>query len=427
MKNLPSRMKRLLCAFQRHPVLSAISALQALFLLALIVHALVTPQRIISVNPEQFESFEENTDSNDLLAFTENENFGADNPEKISSTEFYIPSGAYRADIAYDSFIESNSIRDSNGTVTFSSSRNIQFDELSLDDEHRTVSGKLWVPILSHCDDLSVSFSYNGRGSLTVESIILTELMSWRVMRVIGFALAFWAMDLFLAVCFSTCRYTIKAETLSLGLIIFASSLPFFNDSLFIGHDLRVHLRRIVSIAEELGNGQFPVKMVTGMNNGYGYPISIFYCDLFLYPSAVLYRLSVPLRTCYQIYAIAVNTATTIFTWLSLEKMAKTASIRLLGTALYVLCMYRFVNLFTRAAVGEYTAMAFLPLVIAGTYAIFTSEKPVFRDWMYLTVGMTGLILSHILTTGLVVGNLGIVCILLFKRTLRKETMLAFF
>ena len=44
----------------------------------------------------------------------------------------------------------------------------------------------------------------------------------------------------------------------------------------------------------------------------------------------------------------------------------------LICTAIYSLNIYRLVCLYTRAAIGEYTAMIFIPLVIYGMWKIYT-------------------------------------------------------
>ena len=68
-----------------------------------------------------------------------------------------------------------------------------------------------------------------------------------------------------------------------------------FEDDIFIGHDLRFHMNRIVGIKEALMDHQFPPKIYPYTNNGYGYASPIFYCDLFLYPFAILYYLGMQL------------------------------------------------------------------------------------------------------------------------------------
>lgn len=70
--------------------------------------------------------------------------------------------------------------------------------------------------------------------------------------------------------------------------------------------------------------------------------------------------------------------------------------------------------------------MTFLPLTVVGVYLIYNSKKPRINEWIYLALGMSGIILSHVLTCEIVVVNLIILCIVLLKRTLEKERIMAF-
>ncbi len=74
------------------------------------------------------------------------------------------------------------------------------------------------------------------------------------------------------------------------------------------------------------------------------------------------------------------------------------------------------VNVNIRAAAGEYTAMTFLPLIVAGMYMIYTSEKPSYKEWRFLTFGMAGVIMSHVVTGEIIVINLLLLCLILIKK-----------
>lgn len=411
-----------ICNVKKHPIMTAIVIVQIVFLLLLFTKACITPRQIINVDMESFAVDGENAYLKDgSVYFCNQGSIGDDNRLNVSTEEMGIPSGAYRVEIAYNSEVNDNKINENNANVSVSSRWRISFDAVTLDDQNNLVSGKLWIPFYSDCNDLKINISYNGKGTLNVDHITLTEALWYRIIRLVGFCILFLLMDLGALIFYTNVEMPIKRSHAILLLITIVASLPFFSKTLFGGHDLYCHLLRIVSVAEGLGNGQLPVRMNTELNNGYGYPWSIYYCDIFLYPSAVLYRMSVPLRICYQIYVMMVNAATTVFTYLAVGKFTKRTSLKLLGTGLYVLCIYRLVNVNVRAATGEYTAMTFLPLIVAGLYLIYTKEKIEFKDWLYLTCGMSGVIMSHVLTGEMIALNIVLLCIVLLKRTLAKE------
>ncbi len=85
------------------------------------------------------------------------------------------------------------------------------------------------------------------------------------------------------------------------------------------------------------------------------------------------------------------------------------------------------VNVNIRAAAGEYTAMTFLPLIVAGMYMIYTSEKPSYKEWRFLTFGMAGVIMSHVVTGEIIVINLLLLCLILIKKNLKKRCLFFFY
>ena len=154
------------------------------------------------------------------------------------------------------------------------------------------------------------------------------------------------------------------------GIGVFAC-LPLGLGYLTYGHDLSIHLSRIEGLKAGLLAGQFPVRMDPAIINEKGYPFSLMYSDVFLYPAAVLRILGFSLRTSYKVYVASITAATVGVTFYALRKIFRSDCAALLGTALYTLSFYRLTNVFVRAAVGEYTAMAFLPLVVYGLWRIY--------------------------------------------------------
>lgn len=205
--------------------------------------------------------------------------------------------------------------------------------------------------------------------------------------------------------------------------IIFVASLPAFRSGIYdAGHDLQFHLGRIQAIAEELSKGQFPVRYESNAWYGHGYVCTTFYGNIFLYIPAMLYNMGVKLWRCYNIYLILVNAVTAFVSFYSFKRLFKSPEWGLLAAGLYMLAGYRLTNLYVRAAVGEYTAMAFIPLVIYGIYRIYdtqAAEKSRMKVILPLVIGVTGMIQSHILTTEIVAVLALIYCLVRWKDTLK--------
>lgn len=211
--------------------------------------------------------------------------------------------------------------------------------------------------------------------------------------------------------------------TTGMLVIAFIVSLPAFRSGIYdTGQDMQFHLGRIQVIADELSKGQFPVRYESSAWYGHGYVSSIFYGNIFLYIPAILFNLGVRLWRCYNIYIVLVNVATVFISFYSFKKLFKSADWGILTTGLYMLAGYRLSNLYVRVAVGEYTAMAFIPLVIYGIYRIYDTqdtEKNRVRIVIPLVIGVTGLIQSHILTTEIIAIFTLIYCLMRFQDTLK--------
>jgi hypothetical protein len=151
---------------------------------------------------------------------------------------------------------------------------------------------------------------------------------------------------------------------IGLAVILLLLEVPMSLDYVTYGHDITFHCYRIRSIAEGLSEGVFPVKVQPGWMNGYGYCAGVMYGDMFLYFPAAMYAIGFPMHFCYKMYVFLVNLATVILSYLSFRKISGDKYIGLMGSAVYSLSLYRLCDLYSRAAVGEYTAMVFTPVIV---------------------------------------------------------------
>ena len=76
------------------------------------------------------------------------------------------------------------------------------------------------------------------------------------------------------------------------------------------------------------------------------------------------------------------------------------------------------IDMFTRAALGETLAFVFAPLVIYGMYEIIYGD---YKKFYILTIGMSGLILSHLISTYLVGIVLVIMCLVNIKKLFQEK------
>lgn len=261
--------------------------------------------------------------------------------------------------------------------------------------------------------------NFYGVGELRVDKILIRELTAWRLMRLLGWLVLFLLVDAVYIYFFVSRKASNKTAAAILLFAVFFASLPLMTDSLFWGHDLDFHLNRIIALANGLEAGHLFVPIQTEVLNGYGYASPLFYSQLFLYLPAILYNLAVPAQVCYQIYAILVNIATCLIAYYSFKGLVRDNKIAAAGALIYLLSAYRITNLYVRAAVGEYTAMAFYPLIVYGFVRVYTTEetKLGIRDYLPIVLGLSGLIESHVLSCELAAMFIAVVCLVNYRKT----------
>lgn len=181
--------------------------------------------------------------------------------------------------------------------------------------------------------------------------------------------------------------------------LVFAAgfaSMPLLWDGVYHGHDLLFHLNRIEGIASGLRAGQFPVRIHASTLLGYGYAAPEFYPEMFLYFPAVLRNLGVSLAASVRVFEMTINLVTAFVCYVSTRLLFKSRRVALGTSVLYTLCVYRLVNLYTRATIGESLAMIFFPLLILAMVEVLTRDE---RRWPLLALAMTGISMSHLLST----------------------------
>lgn len=406
--------------------ISLSAALGWVLIAALMIAAAVIPGYAVTVPAQAFD-----TAQSEWAAVEDGQLVisAASEPLVLMAYGISLRPGAYEIRIRYDSDTDGREDFFTRGaTFILDSGRKIVTDYINLNDSQTEASGRVWVPLsLRGTTDIAACLAYLGKGTVTLSDVQISEIRGYRYACILGLALL-GLMLYALYICFFSAEKKLRRQAgvlLVLAGVVLAASLPNFVDFAYEGHDVSFHLKRIVSLAEELKYGQFPVRMHTTVGNGYGYPLSIYYGDFLLYLPAILYNCAVPLQTCLQIYVLLINALTCAIAYFCLKGMTGHRTLSVLGAALYVLSHYRLTNIYVRSAVGEYTAMAFIPLAVLGIYRIVTAEKPRFRDWLPLSLGMAGVALSHVLSTEMLAFDLILLCLGCLKRVLSRERLLA--
>lgn len=234
-------------------------------------------------------------------------------------------------------------------------------------------------------------------------------------------------------------RYYVRWNTeqkmvfMVLAFSAFFMGLPLYRDGLNGGNDLTFHLSRIEGLYRSLQhfgkNRQLPVRIQPGWLDGYGYAVSVFYGDIFLYLPAVLRVIGFTLEEAYKVYVWTVNAATVFLSFYAFKRIARDRLAAMMGSVLYAGSVQRLTLLYT-AVLGSGSGMAFYPLVAAGFYLLFTEDiysETYKRIWMLLALGFTGILMTHMLSCLMVGAYALLLCVIMLKKTLRRNTLCTLF
>lgn len=204
---------------------------------------------------------------------------------------------------------------------------------------------------------------------------------------------------------------------------VIIASLPLFMDYLIVGHDLVFHLNRIEGLYEGLKCNFFPVKIQPLWFNEYGYPIGVFYGDWVLYIPAFFKFLGFSVQRSYQMFVIIINIFTVVISNYCFTRLFKRSDIGYWGAIIYTLSLYRLENVYSRAAVGEYCAMIFFPMIFVGMYEILFEKykENKFSPRLLLVFGLVGVIHTHILSCLMAAFFIIITCVVFYKKTFKPS------
>ncbi|MGX7030450.1 YfhO family protein [Vagococcus zengguangii] len=181
--------------------------------------------------------------------------------------------------------------------------------------------------------------------------------------------------------------------------------------------DFYFHFNRFLGVIESLAAGQGLSRINTLFLEGWGYGSPMFYGDYLLVIGFVFYKLGFTALTSYKLYLMTLTFLCLLIPYYCSRPVVKNKTIAYFIALLYALATFRMYDLFVRNALGEATAFLFIPLVVLGMWSIKTEKAP---RWYYLALGMTGLLVTHLLTTILVTIALAIMVIVDNKAFIRK-------
>lgn len=180
-------------------------------------------------------------------------------------------------------------------------------------------------------------------------------------------------------------------------ILAFLFCIPYiFKDLLPIGHDTFFHISRIDGLAASIKDGQFLPAIYPYKNNGFGYGSPLFYCDVLLYPFALLNVIGVPISICYKLVIFTWTLLTSYTMSLCVLRISHSFKASAIASASVLFANYRITDVYVRGALGETQAFIFLPVLIEGLYIILYEKKT--DKWHLTAFALAALLMSHNLT-----------------------------
>jgi len=163
----------------------------------------------------------------------------------------------------------------------------------------------------------------------------------------------------------------ITSEIVVIGFIILVSAVlcwPLINPGLFQIHDDQ-QVARLFLFDQALSAGQFPVRWVSGLGFGFGYPLFVFYPP-FVYALSELIHLTGAgfVDSIKIVFALSL-----VLSGISMYLLGKSFSGRLGGlvaAVFYMATPYRALDVYARGALSEAFSFVWLPLVILSFYKL---------------------------------------------------------
>lgn len=338
-----------------------------------------------------------------------------------SSQNITLPKGTYTIHIVYDSDNRQlcKAYADSNGEQYLNSGDAILYENQNEID--------YCIKATEDIENFGLTILYQGYGKFGIKSVTIQQnslyVKSWILHLIILIVIINVVLYLF------TENWKKKKNILIYIGITLLVSIPLLIKGVNNGDDLPFHLMRIEGIAQELKNGRFPVKLSSLWLEGYGYPVSVYYGDILLYIPAILRIAGASIVEAYKIYVIIINFVTVLISYQCFKRIFTCESVAWLCCIAYVCAPYRLVDVYTRAAVGEYSSIMFFPIIMLAIYRIYTedAERNVYKTNAHLlAIGMTGVLGTHLLSTEMVGIVLIIVCLIMWKKTIRLKTIFVY-
>lgn len=161
-------------------------------------------------------------------------------------------------------------------------------------------------------------------------------------------------------------------------------------------HDGSLHFLRILGTYDILSEGIFPPLINQNYCKGIGYAMNLFYPPIVTYIPLLINIFTKSYMLTLKLFGAICIILSGITMYKCSYQITKNRCIAFLTGLFYIIAPYKLANVYKRYAIGEFTAMVFIPLVFLGLYNLFNEDG---KKHYYIAIGAIGLMLSHTITT----------------------------
>lgn len=279
-------------------------------------------------------------------------------------------------------------------------------------------------------EDARLRFFYNGPGSISIKTMIVEGdgpiLTDWILIFGLIWGMVF--ATIMYAKIYSdnllTREHLFEISFVLITAVISIPVLEIINKGIYWGVDTNVQNMRIEGLKDAIIGGQFPVVIAPSMCNGYGSIEPIMYPSLFLYPFAFLRILGVSPVLVYKVAHFVINLFMCSTCYVCVKKVTRSIKASCIALVAFAFSKFHLEIVGTSdSAYGMGIAMIFMFVVIIGSYEIFVGNK---NAWPYLTIGMWGVMNSHVLSALFAAVIVGIIGAVFFRKAIDENRIKSF-
>jgi hypothetical protein len=179
-------------------------------------------------------------------------------------------------------------------------------------------------------------------------------------------------------------KFRILLITVS-AVLVLPAILPLFHQGFFVSDDGGWMIIRFSAFHQAFRDGQFPVRFLSRLNHGYGYPVANFLYPGFMYLAEPIHLAGFGFIDSIKILIGLSLIGSAIFTYKWLLRLFPLFP-ALVGALVYLYTPYHLYDLYKRGSIGEVVGLTIVPFIF------WQIEK---NNFLFSTLGIALLILSH--------------------------------